>query len=329
MCSILLPASPQPFRRLLVLLPLLLVGACAQRIPVVVAVHGGAGTILREKMTPETEAAYRAELEAALRSGHRVIQAGGSALEAVEAALLPLENSPLFNAGKGAVLTHGGRCELDASIMDGATGRAGAVAGVTTVRNPILAARAVMEHSPHVMLSGRGADLFSEEQGLEVVGNDYFQTERRRRQVERAQADSKHGTVGCVALDAGGHLAAGTSTGGMTNKRWGRIGDSPVIGAGTWADDRTCAVSATGWGEFFIRGAVAHDIHARMAYQGLSLAEAGQAVIMRDLTAAGGTGGVIALDGSGRVAAPFNTPGMYRGWIDAEGRVEVRIYGDE
>lgn len=308
-----------------------LLAACASapEVPVVVAIHGGAGTIRRANMTPELEAAYRAELEASLRAGHAVIQAGGSALDAVEAALLPLEDSPLFNAGRGAVFTAEARHELDASVMDGATGRAGAVAGVSTVRNPIRAARAVMEASPHVLLSGDGADAFAREQGLEQVQNSHFSTERRREALRRAQADAKHGTVGCVALDQQGHLAAGTSTGGMTNKRWGRIGDSPVIGAGTWADDATCAVSSTGWGEFFLRGAVAHDIHARMAYQGLSLAEAGRAVILEDLTAAGGTGGVIALDREGRVAAPFNTPGMYRGWIDAQGRVTVRIYGDE
>jgi beta-aspartyl-peptidase (threonine type) len=317
--------SPRPF------LALLLLGACASppQVPVVVAVHGGAGTILRENMTPELEAAYREELEGALRAGHAVLQRGGSAMDAVEAALVPLEDSPLFNAGKGAVLTHAGTCELDASVMDGATGQAGAVAGATAVRNPIQAARAVMDASPHVMLSGEGADDFAREQGLRMVPNDYFRTERRREQLERVQADVKHGTVGCVALDQEGHLAAGTSTGGMTNKRWGRIGDSPVIGAGTWADDTTCAVSSTGWGEFFIRGAVAHDIHARMAYQALPVTEAARLVIERDLTAAGGTGGVIALDGDGRVAAPFNTPGMYRGWIDREGRVEVLIYGGE
>jgi len=308
-----------------------LLAACASvpDVPVVVAIHGGAGTIRRADMTPELEAAYRAELEAALRAGYAVVQAGGSALDAVEAAILPMEDSPLFNAGRGAVFTADERHELDASVMDGATGRAGAVAGVRSVRHPIRAARAVMEASPHVMLSGTGADAFAREQGLELVQNSYFSTPRRREALRRAQADAKHGTVGCVALDQDGHLAAGTSTGGMTNKRWGRIGDSPVIGAGTWADDATCAVSSTGWGEYFIRGAVAHDIHARMAYQGLSLAAAGRAVVLEDLTAAGGTGGVIALDRSGRVAAPFNTAGMYRGWIDARGGVTVQLYGDE
>ncbi|MDA1265546.1 MAG: isoaspartyl peptidase/L-asparaginase [Planctomycetota bacterium] len=325
--------------RLLLLHSLLLVGCAASPQPkVVLAIHGGAGTILRENLTAEAEAAYRAALEHSLRAGHAVLEAGGSAMDAVEAAILPMEDSPLFNAGHGAVLTHEGHCELDASVMDGASGGAGAVAGVRTVRHPIRAARAVMERSPHVLLSGAGADTFAGEQGLEQVDNAYFETERRRRQLERAIAAQargedlgtlKFGTVGCVALDQAGHLAAGTSTGGMTNKRWGRIGDSPIIAAGTWADDDTCAVSGTGWGEFFIRAAVAHDIHARMAYGGLTLAEACDQVILEDLTAAGGSGGVIALDHAGRVAAPFNTPGMYRGWIDAEGRVEVHIYGDE
>lgn len=316
-------------------IPLLCLAACAtppSSAPVVLAVHGGAGTIRREDLSSELEAAYRAELEAALRAGHAVIASGGSALDAVEATLVPLEDSPLFNAGRGAVLTHEQRCELDASIMDGATGQAGAVAGVTTVRHPIRAARAVMESSPHVLLAGAGADAFAAARGLEQVENEWFETERRRRQLERAQEEETEdvrGTVGCVALDEAGHLAAGTSTGGMTNKRWGRIGDSPLVGAGTWADDATCAVSGTGWGEFFIRGAVAHDIHARMAYGGLPLGRAARQVILEDLTAAGGTGGVIALDAEGRVAAPFNTPGMYRGWIDAEGRVEVRIYREE
>lgn len=314
--------------RALLLLPLVLV-SCVSQPKVVLAIHGGAGTILRANMTPEMEAAYRAELEGSLRAGYQVIAAGGTALDAVEAAILPLEDSPLFNAGKGAVLTYDRHCELDASIMNGATGEAGAVAGVRTVRNPIQAARAVMENSEHVLLSGAGADQFAGEQGLVQVDNAYFQTERRIRALEKRLAEDKHGTVGCVALDQAGHLAAGTSTGGMTAKRWGRVGDSPILGAGTWANDETCAVSSTGWGEFFLRGVIAHDIHARMAHGGESLAEAADAVILEDLTEAGGTGGVIALDHAGRVAAPFNTAGMYRGWIDAEGRVEIHIYGDE
>lgn len=294
----------------------------------VLVLHGGAGTIDRDAMTPELEAAYRAALEEALRAGHAVLSRGGRALDAVEAALLPLEDSPLFNAGHGAVLTADRVCELDASVMDGATGLAGAVAGVRTVRHPIRAARAVMEHSEHVLLAGAGADAFAREQGLEQVDNAWFQTERRRQQLEQALADDKFGTVGCVALDQEGHLAAGTTTGGMTAKRYGRVGDSPIIGAGTWAEDGVCGVSATGWGEFFIRGAVASTVAARMRFGGASLAEAAHATIHGDLTSRGGTGGIVALDADGRVAAPFNTPGMYRGWITAEGEATVMIWTD-
>lgn len=312
--------------------------------PFALAIHGGAGTILREDMSAQQESLYRQTLEQALRTGHGVLADGGSSIDAVVATLLVLENSPLFNAGQGAVFTADAICELDASIMDGATGQAGAVAGVTTVKNPILAARAVMEQSQHVMLAGSGADRFAHEVGLEIVPNAYFHTEHRREQLERAlgpqaraegsegdsseglaEGETRHGTVGAVALDREGHLAAATSTGGMTAKRWGRVGDSPVIGAGTWADER-CAISGTGWGEFFLRGAVAHDIAALMAYGGLDLEDAGRRVIEEKLTAAGGTGGVISMDARGRVSAPFNTPGMYRGWIDAAGRVEVHIW---
>lgn len=292
----------------------------------VMVVHGGAGTITRESLTPELEAQFRAELENALRVGHKVIADGGSALDAVTAALLPLEDSPLFNAGVGAVFTADGRCELDASIMDGATGQAGAVAALTTVEHPILAARAVLDHSEHVLLGGPGAEAFAAEQGLALVDNSHFHTDRRREQLRRSLADDKHGTVGAVARDNRGHLAAATSTGGMTAKRFGRVGDSPIIGAGTYAEDATCAVSSTGWGEFFIRGVVAHDIAAQMRYGGRSLAEAAEDVIHNRLTAAGGTGGVIAIDANGNTAMPFNTPGMYRGRIDASGRVEVEIY---
>ena len=294
----------------------------------VLVLHGGAGTIDRASMTPELEQDYRAALEGALRAGHAVLAGGGNAMDAVEATLLPLEDSPLFNAGRGAVLTADRLCELDASVMDGGTGLAGAVAGIRTVRHPIRAARAVMEKSEHVLLAGRGADAFAAEQGLELVDNAWFQTERRVRQLDQALADAKFGTVGCVALDEEGHLAAGTTTGGMTAKRYGRVGDSPLIGAGTWAEDGVCGVSATGWGEFFIRGAVASTIAARMRFGGASLADAASATIHGDLTARGGTGGVVALDAEGRVAAPFNTPGMYRGWITAEGDVTVRIWSD-
>ncbi|MEM1044020.1 MAG: isoaspartyl peptidase/L-asparaginase [Bacteroidota bacterium] len=311
--------------------------------PVVLAIHGGAGTIERGSMTPEREAAYRAALEAALRAGFEVIENGGSAVDAVAAAIPPMEDAPLFNAGRGAVFTSEGTVELDASIMDGATLGAGAVAGVTTLKNPVLAARLVMEQSPHVMLTGSGAEAFARQHGLEEVENAYFHTERRRAALRRVQERERSesgfrltdpeawqmtGTVGAVALDQAGHLAAATSTGGMTNKRFGRIGDSPVIAAGTYADDRTCAVSATGHGEYFIRLAVAHDISARMRYLGETVEQAATTVIHETLTDLGGTGGVIALDAAGNVAMPFNTAGMYRGTIDAEGTVTVEIYRD-
>lgn len=309
------------------------------------AVHGGAGVITRAGMTPEAEAAVRDGIRRALEAGYAVLRDGGTALDAVTAAVVVLEDDPSFNAGRGAVLTNEGTAELDASIMSGRDLAAGAVAGVKHVRNPIRAARLVMEASPHVLLAGAGADAFAEEQGLEPVENAYFLTERRREALERvrererstsgraAQRDPEPrqmtGTVGAVALDRHGDLAAATSTGGMTNKRWGRVGDSPIVGAGTYADNRTCAVSATGHGEYFIRLAVAHDISARMAHLGESVEAAAQSVIHDRLAALGGTGGVIAMDREGRVAMPFNTEGMYRGAIDAEGNVTVLIYGDE
>lgn len=310
----------------------------------VLAIHGGAGVIERSSMTAEREAAYRAALEEALRAGYAVLDDGGSALDAVTAAIPILEDSPLFNAGRGAVFTNEGTVELDASIMDGATLAAGAVAGVKHIQNPIRLARRVMEQSPHVLMVGDGAEAFAAEQGFETVENEYFYTDRRRRALERVQERERSssgalvpsdpeawqmtGTVGAVALDNDGHLAAATSTGGMTNKRWGRVGDSPIVGAGTYADDRTCAVSATGHGEYFIRLAVAHDISARMMYLGESVVEAANAVIHERLTGMDATGGVIAIDAEGRVAMPFNTPGMFRGMIDAEGNVTVEIYND-
>ena len=312
---------------------------------VALVIHGGAGTILRGDMTAEAEARYRAKLQEALQEGHGVLSEGGSSLDAVVATLRVLEDSPLFNAGKGAVFTSDGTVELDASIMDGATRQAGAVAGVKHVPHPIELARLVMEASPHVMMVGDGAEAFAQQHGIELVPNDSFYTERRREQLGRAQqrenasgatedtttttsADKKHGTVGAVALDQAGNLAAGTSTGGMTNKRYGRVGDSPIIGAGTYADNETCAVSATGHGEYFIRGVIAYDIAAMMRYAGLSLQEAARTAIMEKLTEVGGTGGVIALDREGNIAMPFNTPGMYRGYIDTEGNTVIEIYKD-
>jgi beta-aspartyl-peptidase (threonine type) len=291
------------------------------------AIHGGAGTIPREKMTPEREAVMRADLERALREGHAILAAGGTSLDAVTRAIITLEDSPYFNAGKGAVFTHDGINELDAAIMSGATLAAGSVAGVRTVKNPILLARAVMEKSPHVMLVGPGADQFAEHAGIERVDPSYFRTEERWQQLQDKLADDKNGTVGAVALDRSGALAAGTSTGGMTNKRWGRVGDSPLIGAGTYAN-ATCAISATGHGEFFIRHAVAHDICARMKYLGISLETAAHQVVMEELVQAKGEGGVVALDRDGNVAMPFNSQGMYRGTIGEDGVPHVAIWGE-
>ena len=300
--------------------------------------HGGAG-VERAGLSAEEEAAARAALAEALRAGHAVLRDGGPALEAVTAAIAVLEDAPQFNAGRGAVFTHEGRNELDAAIMDGASGRAGAIAGVQRVRNPIRLARAVMEASPHVMLVGEGAEAFAGGHGIELVDPSWFRTEKRWQQLqdalarERGQASGpapRHpyfGTVGAVALDTRGRLAAGTSTGGMTNKRWGRVGDAPIIGAGTWADDR-CAVSGTGWGEYYIRAAAAHEICARVRLAGEPLAQAADAVINRQIPAAGGNGGAIALGADGSAALPFNTGGMYRGWIGADGVPHVAVFDE-
>lgn len=303
-------------------------------------IHGGAGVIERSALSAADEREVRESLDRALDAGNAILARGGSAVDAVAAAIVVLEESPQFNAGKGAVFNAQGGHELDASIMEGHTRRAGAVAGVTTVRNPIKLARTVMEHSEHVMLAGPGAEKFADSRPeIERVPNDWFDTERRRRQLEAAQAKEKagaalvekgryFGTVGAVALDAQGHIAAATSTGGMTNKRWGRVGDSPVIGAGTWADER-CGVSGTGWGEFYIRNAVAHDICARVAYRGDALATAADEVVNRIVPANGGDGGAIALDREGNIAMPFNTTGMYRAWIRPDGSRGTAIFRDE
>ena len=304
-------------------------------------IHGGAGTITRATMTPEMETQYRAALEQALRTGHGVLARGGTSIDAVEATIRVLEDNPLFNAGKGAVFTHDGRNELDAAIMDGKTKKAGAVAGVTIIRNPISAARAVMEKSPHVMMAGRGAELFATKMGLEIVDPSYFWTEKRWKALQQellkeqpqAQPHSelqpvepkKYGTVGAVAVDGNGNLAAGTSTGGTTNKQSGRIGDSPIIGAGTYAENESCAISASGVGEYFIRWTVAYDIAALMKYRGMSVADAANEVINKKLPAEG-EGGVIALDRNGHFAMTFNSEGMYRGWIGADGVPHVLIY---
>ena len=302
-------------------------------------IHGGAGVIERDQLSAAEEQAIRADLEAALEAGNVVLAAGGSALDAAHAAVVVLEESPRFNAGKGSVYNAEGRHELDASVMEGHTRRAGAVAGVETIRNPVKLARAVMEHSPHVMMISAGAERFADTQPqIERVANDWFDTETRRAQLDQEQARERSeaeglrgkyfGTVGAVALDVHGNLAAATSTGGMTNKRYGRVGDSPVIGAGTWADER-CAVSGTGWGEFFLRNVVAHDIAARMAYGGATLAAAADAVILQRVPELGGDGGAIAVDRNGNIAMPFSTVGMYRGWIAMDGSRGTAIFGQE
>ncbi len=297
-------------------------------------IHGGAGTIERREMTPENEKAHRDGLEQALKAGYAVLQRGGASLDAVEAAIRVLEDNPLFNAGKGAVFTHEGTNELDASIMDGKTLKAGAVAAVKHVRNPISLARLVMERSRHVMLEGEGAEAFAKQMGVQLVDTKYFYTEQRWRELEKEKAKSspapasdndRHGTVGAVALDQAGNLAAGTSTGGITNKLFGRVGDSPIIGAGTYANNRTCAVSCTGDGEYFIRAAVAHTISAMMEYKGISLEEAAREALDQ-AAQLGGTGGLIALDKDGNFTMPFNTSGMYRGKVGADGKISVEIY---
>jgi L-asparaginase / beta-aspartyl-peptidase len=319
------------------------------------AIHGGAGTIIKENMTPELEAAYTQKLNEALNVGYALLEKGGSAIDAVEASIEIMEDSPLFNAGKGSVFTNKGTNEMDAAIMDGAKLKAGSVAGVKTVKNPIKAARAVMDKSEHVMLSGEGADAFAKKVGLKIVDQKYFYDEKRWKQwqdvlkaeekeemqkntkeekgkKEEVQEEvsepinKKHGTVGCVALDKKGNLAAGTSTGGMTNKKYGRIGDAPVIGAGTYANNKTCAVSCTGHGEFFIRYTVASTVSAMMQYGNKKIYDAANTIINVQLPAVGGEGGLIAIDANGNVTMPFNTSGMYRGFKLNDNTQYIGIY---
>ena len=316
----------------------------------VLVIHGGAGTILKSQMTPAMERAYTNSLEKALLAGKAILEKGGTALDAVEAVVRMLEDDPLFNAGKGAVFTHEGKNELDAAIMDGRTLAAGSVAGVTTIRNPVTAARAVMEKSPHVMMTGRGAEQFAGQQGLEIVDPSYFRTESRWEGLEKAikqdsierlkkdssraganvkqpeNQDDKYGTVGAVALDRYGNLAAATSTGGMTNKKYGRIGDAPIIGAGTYANNATAAISGTGWGEFYIRLVLAKTVSDMMEFGKRSLDDAANEMVMKRLPALGGDGGMIAVDRDGNIAMPFCTAGMYRGFIRNSGEKEIRIY---
>ncbi|MBG5948457.1 isoaspartyl peptidase/L-asparaginase [Proteus terrae] len=315
--------------------------------PIRLVIHGGAGTITKDTITPEQEKEYKEKLTEALNAGYAVLNSGGTSIEAVQKSINVMEDSPLFNAGKGAVFTHDGRNELDASIMDGKTRKAGAVAGVTTVKNPINAAIAVMEKSPHVMMVSNGADLFAKEQGLTIVDPSYFRTEHRWQQLQKAiekeqvvldhdgktaalfadpmMYDYKYGTVGAVALDQHGNLAAGTSTGGMTNKRYGRVGDSPIIGAGNYADNETVAVSATGSGEMFIRTLTAFNIAAQVNYKNLPLEEAAQNAL-DEVKAINGSGGVIVLDKTGNYTMSFNSEGMYRGTIGNDGKPVVAIY---
>src|SRR5690554_3537659 len=311
-----------------------------------IVIHGGAGTILKENMSDSLEAAYKEKLKEAISIGHEILKNGGTSLEAVAKTINVLEDSPLFNAGKGSVFTHDATNELDASIMDGATLNAGAVAGVKHIKNPIDLAKDVMQKSEHVMLYGAGAEEFAQSLGYKMMDTSYFYTKSRYESLQRILEkektintekisfedpyikNSKFGTVGCAALDKHGNLASGTSTGGMTNKRWNRIGDAPIIGAGTYANNATCAVSSTGWGEFFIRSVVAFDISAMMEYKGMSLQDAAKEVIHKKVPALGGDGGIVAIDKNGNVAIEFNTAGMYRASMNADGELKIGIYQD-
>ena len=320
---------------LLVFTFFLIAGAISGQEKYAIVIHGGAGVMSKSAMNEEQQEAYKSKLNEALILGQKLLKEGNTATDVVVRVVEVLENSPLFNAGKGAVFTHDGINELDASIMEGKTLNAGAVAGVRDVKNPIKAAREVMENSAHVLLSGEGASEFAKEQGLEIVKNKYFFTESRyqslkrlqKRERERTEKDNT-GTVGCAVLDTYGNICAGTSTGGMTNKKYGRIGDSPVIGAGTYANNKTCAVSCTGHGEYYIRLGFARDISALMEYQNMSLEEA-CAEEIRKLGELGGTGGVIGIDSEGNVAMKFNTSGMFRGYITSSGKKEIAIFEKE
>jgi len=302
-----------------------------------IAIHGGAGTILKSSMTPELQAQYEGALQSALNEGYSILEKGGSSVDAVAAAVVMLEDFPLFNAGKGSVFNHLGKHEMDASVMDGRTLEAGAVGGVSNIKNPIILAKTIMQQSEHVMLFGKGAEEFARLHGIAFADDAYFYSEMRYNQWQEASeegrvlldhSDKKFGTVGAAALDQQGNLAAATSTGGMTNKKYGRVGDSPIIGAGTYANNLTCAVSCTGHGELFIRSVVGHDISCLMEYKGLSLQEACDMLVHDKLVKIRGEGGLVAVDNKGNIAMPFNSEGMYRGCKNSEGRMEVKIYKD-
>ncbi len=321
------------------LLTLLTMNAPADEAPFTLVIHGGAG-IARQDLTVQREAECRRTLEESLRAGEKILRGGGPSLDAVQAAIVVLEDSPLFNAGRGSVLTAAGTVEMDAAVMMGEKPSAGAVAGVTGVRNPIRLARMVMERTPHVLLAGKGAEDFARECALPFEPLEYFITPEQREKLKKAKAKAgqassadthddvtlRMGTVGAVALDRAGHLTAGTSTGGLTNKRAGRVGDTPVIGSGTYAEDGVCAISCTGHGEFFIRSVVAYDVAALMKYRRLSLADATNEVVKQKLKKLGGSGGLISVDAQGNVATPFNTPGMFHGWVKADGTVHIAIF---
>ena len=307
---------------------------------IAIVIHGGAGTILKENMTPELESAYLQKLEEAVKTGYQILQEGGTSQKAVEETIKIMENSPLFNAGVGAVLTNDETVSLDASFMEGSNLNAGAIAGSKYIKNPISAAISVMDDSPHVLLSSEGADEFAIKMGLDTMPNSYFITERRLNSVRRAKKndelsfvvdpfinDYKYGTVGCVAIDKNGNISSGTSTGGTTNKKWGRIGDAPIIGAGTYANNNCCGISATGWGEHFIRNVVAYDIAAQMMYNDKSIIEASRESLEKVMKT-GGDGGVIGLDKNGNVSMEFNTAGMYRAFIGNDGELTVKIYSN-
>lgn len=329
----LLESNYQNLMRLIYVIFILLLASCSEKkIEYALVLHGGAGNINHATIPDSVTGQYLTILGTALDKGEQILKSGGASLDAVEQVISVLEDSPLFNAGKGAVFTNEGRNELDASIMDGKDLRAGAVAAVGDIKNPISLARLVMEKSKHVMLSGAGASRFARDQGMKLVDSSYFYTERRWKELEQLRGKEqaeKFGTVGCVALDSYGNLAAGTSTGGMTNKKYNRIGDSPITGAGNYANNKTCAVSATGHGEFLIRYTVAHDISALMEYSGKTVEEAAHIVINEKLTPGGGSGGVICLDRAGNIAMTFNTTGMFRAFVKSDGERGIYIFGEK